>query len=222
MKTRKSSLLWVLLAIVFIFPITTNQVFAVSTKTISARALLLKLTVKAENNKGYARTFFKTWIDADKDKCDTRAEVLISESLIKPALGSNCKIISGKWKSWYDDKTWTKPSDVDIDHVVPLKEAWDSGAYSWTSDSRTKYANDLDFAWTLDAITDNINSSKGDRDPSQWLPPLSSTHCAYATHWVAIKYRWRLTIDSMERDALSKILTGTCGNKTLSLPKQAI
>jgi len=195
---------------------------ATQAATITARSLVQKLTIKAENGAGYARSAFTLWTDDDHDGCDTRKEVLIAESKVKPTLGTSCRVISGKWQSWYDGKTWTNPSDVDIDHVVPLKEAWDSGARSWTKSNRTRFANDLGFSWTLDAVTDNVNSSKGDRDPADWLPPLSSTHCSYAVHWVAVKYRWRLTVDSREQKKLLSILTGSCGSKLITIPARAI
>ena len=63
--------------------------------------------------------------------------------------------------------------------------------------------------------------AKGDSDPAQWLPPLASARCAYATHWVAIKYRWRLSIDPTEKTKLASILSGTCGAKTLAIPPRA-
>lgn len=205
--------------IVSVFVIITFLVPGLSqAATITARSLTLKLTVKAENGAGYTRTAFTHWIDADKDGCDTRKEVLLVESKVKITPKSKCSFTVGKWYSWYDGKTWTSPSDVDIDHVVPLKEAWESGAKSWTTAIRTKYANDLDFNWTLDAITDHVNSSKGDRDPAQWLPPLASARCAYATHWVAIKYRWSLSVDTAERTKLLSILSGTCGSTKLTVP----
>jgi hypothetical protein len=121
--------------------------------------------------------------------------------------------------SWYDGVTTTSPSTFDIDHVVPLEQAWVSGGRKWTSAKRTRYANDLGFAWTLDAVTAHSNRSKGDRDPAAWLPPRN--HCAYAIHWVAIKYRWGLSIDSTERTELAKILVGTCGARTVPLPRRA-
>lgn len=190
--------------------------------TSTARTLAMKLTVAAENGAGYKRTAFTLWTDDDHDGCDTRQEVLIAESKVKPNIGAKCKIVAGKWYSWYDGKTWTKPADVDIDHVVPLKEAWDSGARSWTKANRTRYTNDLAFPWSLDAVTDNVNSSKSDRDPAQWLPPLTSARCDYVTHWVAVKYRWRLTIDKTEKNTILSILTGSCGAKKLTEPARAI
>src|SRR6185437_13410876 len=86
-----------------------------------------------------------------------------------------------------------------------------SGAKSWSATDRSRFHNDLSYAWTLDAVTDNVNSSKGDSDPAQWLPPLASARCAYATHWVAVKYRWRLSINPAEKTRLASILSGTCG-----------
>lgn len=214
--TRSIKLALVALVILLGLPAPTHAT------TTTARALALKLVVRAENGAGYTRAGFPLWVDADHDGCDTREEVLIAESKTKPVLGPRCRVISGKWLSWYDAKTWTNPSDVDIDHVVPLKEAWESGARSWTKATRTSYANDLTYSWSLDAVTDNVNSSKGARDPAQWLPPVATTHCTYATHWVAIKYRWRLTVDSTERAKLLSILLGTCGARTLTVPPRAL
>lgn len=216
MTIHKTFLLSVTVAFALVFP---HTGFAAS---ITARSLALKLVVRAENGTGYIRSAFPLWIDADHDGCDTRKEVLIAESKVKPTLGTSCRVISGSWKSWYDNKTWTNPSDVDIDHVVPLKEAWDSGARTWTKTNRTRYANDLGFSWTLDAVTDNVNASKGAKDIAEWLPPLASTHCAYAVHWTAIKYRWRLTVDSTERKKILSILTGTCGSRVIPIPARAL
>ena len=82
-------------------------------------------------------------------------------------------------------------------------------------------ANDLGYAWTLDAITDNVNASKGDRDPAQWLPPSTSVRCSYAIHWAAVKHRWRLGVDSTERAALLSIRSGTCGARGVTIPARA-
>jgi hypothetical protein len=191
--------------------------------TTSARNLLLGLAVRAESGSGYSRSYFGDWRDANGDCQNTRAEVLIAESkvAITYTSSSHCSVKAGRWYSWYDGKTWTLASDVDIDDVVALKEAWDSGAKSWSSTDRSRFHNDLGYSWTLDAITDNVNSSKGDSDPAQWLPPLSSARCSYAIHWVAIKYRWRLSIDSTERSKLASILSGTCGARAVTNPPRA-
>ncbi len=200
-----------------------GSVPAAQADTTTARALLFKIAVSAEGGSTtYDRTYFRHWIDADGDGCDTREEVLIAESRVTVYPGDGCRITRGKWYSYYDGLTWTYASDVDIDHVVALKEAWESGARYWGSTTRKRFANDLGYGRSLMAVTDNVNASKGDRDPAQWLPPRSSVHCKYAVNWVLIKYRWRLSIDSAERSKLSSLLSGDCGASTVTIPARAI
>ena len=159
--------------------------------------------VAEERIGGYDRKLFKHWVDANKNGKDTRAEVLIAESLVSVQFSSTGKTVStGKWLSLYDGETWTKASDVDVDHVVALAEAWRSGAWKWSSSRRQSYANDLGVAWTLRAVTDNVNQSKSDDDPTYWLPPLESANCVYLTEWVAVKIRWKLTVDAEERQSI--------------------
>ena len=148
------------------------------------------------------RKLFKHWIDADKNGCDTRKEVLITEAIVKPRKGPKCVLTGGKWISAYDGKSFTKDSGLDVDHVVPLAEAWRSGAWKWSSSRRQSYANDLGVAWTLRAVTDNVNQSKSDDDPTYWLPPLESATCLYLTEWVAVKIRWKLSVDAEERQSI--------------------
>jgi hypothetical protein len=111
-------------------------------------------------------------------------------------------VITGKWLSLYDGETWTKASDVDVDHVVALAEAWRSGAWKWSATRRQSYANDLGVAWTLRAVTDNVNQSKSDDDPTYWLPPLELANCVYLIEWVAVKIRWKLSVDAEERQSI--------------------
>jgi hypothetical protein len=145
---------------------------------------------------GYDRSYFKLWVDADKNGCDTRKEVLIAEAITKPKKGSKCTLSGGKWLSPYDNKTYTKDSALDIDHVVPLAEAWRSGAWAWTPQQRQDYANDLSEPRALVAVTSGLNRSKGDKDLSSWLPPKNV--CEYVTAWVSVKVRYSLTFDSRE------------------------
>ena len=105
---------------------------------------------------------------------------------------------------------------------MPLKEVWEFGARLWSVNNRTLYANDLGFAASLVAVTDNVNSSKGDSDPAAWLPPLAAAQCTYATEWVQVKYRWRLSIDPAEYASLSSILSGSCGARAATVPARAI
>ena len=92
---------------------------------------------------------------------------------------SSCAATSGSWYSAYDGATWTAASDLDIDHVVPLAEAWDSGASGWTTAQRQAFANDLTRPQLI-AVTDNVNQAKGDKDPAEWLPSVTSYRCTYA------------------------------------------
>ena len=159
--------------------------------------------VAEEHIGGYKRSLFKHWIDANKNGKDTRAEVLIAESLVSVRFSATGKTVStGKWLSLYDGETWTRASDVDVDHVVALGEAWRSGAWKWSSARRQAYANDLGVAWTLRAVTDNVNQEKSDDDPTYWLPPLESANCVYLTEWVAVKIRWKLSVDAEERQSI--------------------
>jgi hypothetical protein len=193
--------------------------------TTTARSLLSKLTVAAEaGSSTYDRAKFKHWTDANGDCQNTRAEVLIAETraTITYSSSSHCTVSKGKWYSYYDGATWTLASDVDIDHMVALKEAWESGARSWSAYNRERYANDLGWSWSLVAVTDNVNQSKGDRDPAEWLPPLSAARCNYAIQWVTVKYRWRLTMNSAEKSKLTSLLTGACGDRQVTIPTRAI
>ena len=161
------------------------------------------LTIAAEHIGGYDRKLFKHWIDADGDGLNTRAEVLIAESLTPVRLSSTGKsVTTGTWLSLYDGETWTRASDVDIDHVVALGEAWRSGAWRWSASRRQAYANDLGVPWTLRAVTDNVNQEKSDDDPTYWLPPLESATCLYLAEWVAVKIRWKLSVDAEERQSI--------------------
>ncbi|MEV8426262.1 HNH endonuclease family protein [Streptomyces niveus] len=108
----------------------------------------------------------------------------------------------------------TSPSVVQIDHMVPLAEAWDEGADDWTAKRREAYANDIDAERSLVAVSSRTNQSKADRDPADWLPPLADAHCQYAADRVATKLRWDLTADAREINALRGIASG-CGHQTV-------
>ena len=174
--------------------------------TSSLAGVLTALVVAPEQRDGYTRTLFRLWIDADGDGCDTRREVLIDEAVIAPAIGSNCTLSGGSWLSTYDGLTFTDPRNLDIDHVVPLAEAWDSGAYGWDPDRRKRFANDLDVDWALIAVSAASNRSKGDQDPADWLPPAAAFRCTYTAMWIEVKARWRLTIDAAEQAALTNLV----------------
>ncbi|MFV2173191.1 HNH endonuclease family protein [Actinomadura sp. LOL_016] len=170
----------------------------------TARTHLASLTVRAEGSmSGYDREKFPHWIDQG-DGCNTRETVLKRDGE-NVAVGSDCYPDGGSWYSPYDGATWTQPSDIDIDHMVALAEAWRSGASSWTTSRRQAFANDLGSS-QLWAVTDNVNQSKGDQDPAEWTPPRAAFHCMYARSWIDVKWRYGLTVDSAERGALTGML----------------
>lgn len=181
----------------------------------SVLAELAKIKVAPEYTAGYDRDLFPHWEDLDGDGCDTRAEVLSRDSRTPVVVGSSCRVISGTWFSAYDGATWTNASDVDIDHVVALNEAWQSGAYAWTPQQRINFANDLTDSRTLMAVTDSVNQSKSDKDPTNWLPPLASYRCTYLANWVSVKVRWSLTMDEAEFATVRARLT-ECGDPGVS------
>ena len=192
---RFSAALLAVLAVTFPLTVLTSTPAQATTVKLRLRAAIENFTPALETLVGYQRSKFQLWIDANGDCQDTRAEVLITESTT--ATTGDCTIKTGKWFSYYDRRTWRRASDVDIDHLVPLKEAWDSGAKKWNADTRKRYANDLKDSRTLVAVTDNVNQSKGDRDPADWLPQYGKCRCV--GQWVAVKLRWSLKVTSPRR-----------------------
>ncbi|KAF2227383.1 secreted protein [Elsinoe ampelina] len=171
----------------------------------TAQTQLNGLTVRATGSStGYSRDLFPHWITIS-GACNTRETVLARDGTGVVQDSSSCAANSGTWRSPYDGATWTAASDVDIDHMVPLANAWRSGASSWTTARRQAFANDLS-APQLWAVTDNVNQSKSDQSPDQWLPSLTSFHCTYARSWIAVKNKYALSITSAEKTALQTAL----------------
>ena len=189
----------------------TSSVSKAAVPAATALDLLGGITVRKETPAGYARAKFRHWVDADGDSCNTREEVLILESSSKPQVAyPGCKVVAGDWVSAYDGVSVSDPSSFDIDHFVPLKEAWDSGANLWSSSKRQTYANDLSDARALIAVTASSNRSKGEKDPPQWMPSNASYACTYLSNWVAVKSRWGLAMDQSEYGFIAKRLKGAC------------
>lgn len=173
----------------------------------TAVSRLASLTVAAESNhSSYNRDLFPHWITVS-GACNTREQVLKRDGS-NVVVNSSCAATSGSWYSPFDGATWTAAADVDIDHMVPLAEAWSSGAWAWTTSRRQTYANDLGGP-ELWAVTDNVNQAKSDKDPAEWQPPLASFRCTYARAWIQVKYYYALTVDSAEKSALNSMLA-TC------------
>lgn len=173
----------------------------------TSRAHLGTLTVAPSgSDSGYSRDKFPHWIDQG-DNCNTR-EVVLKRDGSGVTVGSDCYPTSGSWYSVYDKTTTTDPSEVQIDHIVPLHNAWISGASSWTTAERQAFANDLSEPQLI-AVSASSNESKSDSDPSEWKPPNTGEWCFYARDWIEVKYHYHLTVTSAEKSALGDML-GSC------------
>ena len=183
-------------------------VFTALTNIPLAKASEIRIQITSDYLGSYNRSQFKHWTDEDKDGCNTRAEVLIEEAVVKPKIGKGCTLNGGKWISSYDEKIITKASALDIDHLVPLAEAWRSGAWNWTAIEREKFANDLTNSQTLLAVSLGMNRSKGDKDPAKWLP--LKNQCKYIQDWLFVKSQYKLNVDEVESNFLSQKIN-ECG-----------
>ncbi|MGY0231223.1 HNH endonuclease family protein [Longispora urticae] len=176
-------------------------------KGATAKTQLAALkTAASRSMAGYSREKFPHW-RAQGGGCDTREFVLKREGT-SVKTDSACKVTGGSWTSPYDDAKHTVAIEMDIDHMVPLANAWRSGANDWTNEKRGDFANDLDRP-QLFAVTASVNRAKGDQDPSTWKPPSRSYWCSYAESWINVKSHWQLTVTEAERTALTDML-GTC------------
>ncbi len=137
--------------------------------------------------------------------------MLIEESVIPVTFKSTeeCKVASGRWTDPYSGEVFTDPAKLDVDHMVPLRNAQRSGGWEWTKQRRQEYANDLDNPEHLIAVNAGVNRSKSDRGPDKWTPPVESYHCQYALDWEAIKERWGLEMSTVEAAAV-EAMKGTC------------
>lgn len=153
---------------------------------------------------GYSQTYVRSewgvsWVDVDKDCQNTRQEVLIEESLIPVTFDeSGCKVTSGLWVCIYTGQVFTDPSKLDIDHFVPLENAFVSGGYAWTSSKKKEYANFLGDKYHLVAVSSSANRAKQGSSPDKWMPSYKPTQCAYLKIWSDIKDAWELTYTDAE------------------------
>lgn len=181
---------------------------------LSLADAIKNIPVAEEKRTGYERDAFKHWVDEDDDGCPTRQEVLLAEAVTAPKQGDRCTLSGGSWLSYYDEVEVTDAKKLDIDHLVPLAEAWDSGAHDWTPERREAYANDLAAERSLAAVTAKTNRSKADKDPASWMPPAQSATCTYLVDWTATKLRWDLSADETEQAVLLE-LAESCADSTV-------
>lgn len=179
----------------------------------NARATLEELPVSEPGSMaGYSREKFDHWSqasefgwEAPEESCDVRDAALIRDGE-DVVVGDGCKIVSGTWLDPYTTNTYTDPQDIDIDHIVPLANAWRSGASSWGSAEREAYANAPN---VLFAVEDNANQEKGDKGPEAWRPPNEEIWCEYAVRWIGIKSDYGLSANPEEKNAITEMLD-TC------------
>jgi hypothetical protein len=189
----------------------------------SATALLATVLVKGRAAKtGYARAEFgSAWTDNNNsllghNGCDTRNDILrrdLTTTVLKPDT-RGCTVLTGQLDDPYTGtriafhRGQQTSSAVQIDHVVALSNAWQTGAQYWTEQRRVDLAND---PIELLAVDGPANESKGDGDAATWLPPNKTYRCAYVARQVAIKARYRLWMTPAEHDAIARVLTGCPG-----------
>jgi len=204
---------------VLVLMLGTTPVHASDTSFSTVSKAIQSLKVADESRTGYVRTKFKHWTGAGNG-CDSRKAVIISEAVVKPIVEKGCVIKGGEWLSIYDNVKVTEAGKLDVDHFVPLAEAWDSGASAWDAAKREMYANDQTDPRHLIAVTGASNRSKSDRDPAEWMPTNKDYTCSYIANWVSVKIRWSLTVDAKEKAALESNLKGCKPTKiTVSLVK---
>ena len=163
---------------------------------------------------------YDTWKDWDNDCQSNRHEVLIDEHDSSTGVGlsytstTNCSVATGRWYDPYDNAYFSSASEVQIDHFIPLSESHRSGAWAWSRERKTIYANTLNVPEQLIAVGGSSNSAKGSSDPSDWMPNNSSYHCTYLRDWVKVKSIYRLGINSSEEDYIRSAYNGCSSQNT--------
>ena len=181
------------------------------TQPSSGLAFSLEINEIATDLPKYDRKDWKHWIDEDKDCQNTRHEVLIEESLKEVTFKSDkqCQVATGEWLAPFTGDTVTDGTKLDVDHMVPLKNAHDSGGWAWDKDKKAAYANETGYADHLIAVTASANRQKSASGPEQWKPANQEYWCDYAVDWVQIKVDWGLSATQEEWTALQEMLE-TC------------
>ena len=194
--------------------ITTSTAAEELTEGIETVSVVLAWAEESDGGVAYDRDLYGSWTTV-RSGCNTRCAVLDEE-----------RRSDGTWLSWYDGRLISDPSDLDIDHMVPLAEAHSSGGWQWSSSQKRRYANDIEHPQALTAVSASSNRSKGSRDPAEWKPSNGSAWCRYATDWITVKVTWNLTADRAEIRSLEEML-GYCDSSVtittvpVSIPSDA-
>ena len=172
----------------------------------------------------YDRDDWNHWIDSDKDCQNLRQELLIEQSLEPVTFTTrkdkkDCTVKTGKWAGIYTGNTYTKASDLDIDHMVPLNWAHLHGGWKWSKEEKEEFANDRE---NLLVVDDGENQTKSAQGPDTWLPPLNSYQCDYIRHFDTIVTKYELKYSKPEIKFLSnhkKCLSEKTANKLIAQDK---
>ena len=185
-------------------------------------ALQVTIATFPVNLPQYDRADWKHWTDDDRDCQDARHEVLVAESLITTTFQTDreCRVEAGQWLTPYSAIIITDPGDLDIDHMVPLRNAHISGAWAWSAERKRLYANYLDDPQHLIAVTPKANRSKGARGPEDWMPDDQTYWCQYGIDWITVKSTWELTVTRDEHSALAAMLNTCQDPPSLSVSTQ--
>jgi hypothetical protein len=180
-------------------------------------ALALLIAVAADAGPRYDRAEWPHWLDADRDGCDTRAEVLkrdarAANDVTKDGalvVDADCRVTAGVWWDWVTGEVVTDPAEMDVDHAIPLAAMHAYGAAGWSREKRAAYANDLGYRDALIPMLAATNRAKGSKGPSQWVPPNPTAWCRYGTAWAVVSVKWGIRLPAAEREAIGR-LVATC------------
>lgn len=171
-----------------------------------ARKELAALKVEAPHSlEGYHRDKFE---QADYERRPDIRDVVLHRDGTDVGPATQRQKDTRVWFSPYDERILTEASEVYVDHLVPLANAWHSGAHKWNAAQRHKFANDLSTNQLI-SVSTVANSAKGDQSPDQWVPPNTDYHCPYAKAWTHVKFTHGLSVTKGEKAALEKMLN-TC------------
>jgi len=151
---------------------------------------------------------FGGWIHdrRDSDCFNTRGKVLVRDSSVPVSVSSSCTVKSGRWEDPYSGREYTQANDLQIDHFVPLKNAYVSGAHKWNRLRRCLYANYLGNDFHLLAVYGRENTSKSDKTPEGYMPPNSAYQCQYLAQWLKVKLIWGLGLTPPEKDTVVELV----------------
>jgi 3',5'-cyclic AMP phosphodiesterase CpdA len=176
----------------------------------SSREILRALVVARPHGTDAGTLRTPRWTDLDEDRCSTPDEVLLRDAVRLPRQVSGCRLLGGAWRDSLAGPLIRGSAGAVVSTLVPVREAWRSGAWTWSRKKLRVFANDLGYAPALLVTSSAALQDRADRDPGSWVPTRAPLRCRYLSRWVAVKQRWGLTVDPAERAALRAGLAG-CG-----------